>query len=237
MPLLDTWNIQLTADDVLRLQGADPAQVRLRRPGMVNVAEWAAQESLPLLQPQVLYQEFTVQGMTHERINLQDGPATSRRLYLAGPLVAEHLRGASQVITLLCTIGPQLEEIASALIHEDLLRGLALDAAGSAATETLATCASHYFEARAASQGWQCSLPLNPGMEGWAVPEGQEQVFNLLADELQTHVVFPVSLNAAYSMIPQKTISLVLGVGAELKPAGKICDYCNLRETCRYQRQ
>ena len=235
MPVLDSWKINLSADDILRLQGADPLQTRQRRPVMVSVAEWAAQESLPLLQPQVLYQEFTVQGMTHERITLQNGHNTARRLYVSGPLVAQHLRGARQVIAMLCTIGGQLEEAVSALINDDLLRGLALDAAGSAAAETLATCASHHFEARAASQGWQCSMPLNPGMAGWEVPEGQEQVFNLLAAERQAHAEFPVSLNAAYLMFPQKTISLVLGVGAELKPAGKICDYCSLRETCRYQ--
>ena len=235
MPILDSWKISLTADDILRAQGADPPVVRQRRPAMADIAEWAVQESLALLQPQVLYQEFTVLSILHERLYLGNGQPTLAHLYISGALVAEHLRGAGRVIAMLCTIGEQLENIASELGSEDLLRSLAMDAAGSAAAEVLATTASHHFETWAANQGLQSSLPLNPGMIGWPVPDGQAQIFKLLAGEQERYPGFPVLLRESYMMHPRKTVSLVLGVGKDLSSAGKICDYCNMRETCRYQ--
>lgn len=36
-------------------------------------------------------------------------------------------------------------------------------------------------------------------------------------------------------MIPQKSLTMVLGVGAEMKSSARTCDYCTMRETCRYQ--
>ncbi len=60
------WALPLTVDQVLRGQGADPQKLRQRRPALVEIAAWALQEGLPLLQPVVLAQEFQVQGIRHE---------------------------------------------------------------------------------------------------------------------------------------------------------------------------
>jgi hypothetical protein len=140
MPILDDWQINLTTDDVLRMQGLDPAQVRQKRPAWVGIAEWAVQESLPLLLPQVLYQEIGIKSMTHERIYLENEHPAQRRLFVSGSLVSEHLLGAKRVIAMLCTIGPLLEEVVSGLINDDL-RGPLLDGARGSETwqPTLAT--------------------------------------------------------------------------------------------------
>jgi hypothetical protein len=36
-------------------------------------------------------------------------------------------------------------------------------------------------------------------------------------------------------MVPRKSLTMVMGIGAELQSAGKTCDFCAMRETCRYQ--
>jgi hypothetical protein len=235
MPLLQDWTIQLTAEDVLRLQGANPDLVRQRRPFLFEIAQWAVEEGLPLLVPQVLYQEFKVQSLTHERLNVNDSSSPSGRHFISGPLVSKHLLGAQVLVAILCTIGDQLEQTASAVMQEDPLRGLALDAAGSAAAEVLATSASFFFESQASDRGMKTSIPLNPGMVGWPVEVGQSQVFDLLAQEQAACPGFQVALTASHLMIPRKTISLALGQGVNLDRQGKICDYCTLNETCRYQ--
>ena len=235
MPVLQDWTIQLKADDILRLQGADPDLVRQRRPFLFEIAQWAVQEGTPLLVPQVLFYEFKVRSLTHERLYMNGSGAQSRQHYISGPLVSKHLLGAQVIIAMLCTIGDQLEETASAVMQEDPLRGLALDAAGSAAAEVLATSASFYFESLAAKRGLQTSIPLNPGMIGWPVEVGQPQVFDLLADEQSLNPDFKVALTTSHLMMPRKTISLALGQGVNLNRQGKICDFCSMNETCRYQ--
>jgi len=235
MPVLDDWTIQITAEDVLRLQGANPDLVRERRPFLFEIAQWAVQEGTPLLVPQVLYREFEVESLTHERLYVNADRPTAARRFISGELVVKHLLGAQVMIAMLCTVGDQLEETASAVMQEDPLRGLALDAAGSAAAEVLATNASYYFESLAVERGMQTSIPLNPGMLGWSVEIGQPQIFNLLAEEQHGNSGFQVSLTGSNLMIPRKTISLALGQGVNLSRQGKICDFCSLNETCRYQ--
>jgi len=58
MPLIKNWNLVLEVDQVLRAQGADPAILRTRRPALVEIAQQALEEGLPLLEPAVLYGEM-----------------------------------------------------------------------------------------------------------------------------------------------------------------------------------
>ena len=68
-------------------------------------------------------------------------------------------------------------------------------------------------------------------MVGWPLEEGQPQIFNPLdASEIG------VSLDpGTYLMRPLKSLSLVIGLGRDLNSAGQTCDFCSMRETCRYK--
>jgi hypothetical protein len=223
MPLLRDWDLPLDVDQVLRAQGADPAVLRARRPALVDAAEQALQEGLAYLAPVAAYRELAVESLRHERLFLTGG-------VLTGPLVAQHLRSAQQVVVLACTIGDALERVISEAMSEDPVRGLALDGLGSAAAEGLAAAAAAHFEDQARAQGLHTTIPLSPGMVGWPVEEGQAEIFSLV-DGGEAGI----SLTSGGMMVPRKSISLVLGVGKDVAAEGRSCDFCNLRETCRYQ--
>jgi hypothetical protein len=223
MTLLDRWTLELHADDVLRGQGADPGVIRARRPALVALAERAIEVGRPLLQPKVATASFSPSGLRHERLALNGGA-------LAGPLIAQHLGAAEQVIVMVCTVGEGIDTEIARRMDEDPPFALALDGVGSAAAEALAAEACARFEAEARARGWRASLPLSPGMVGWPVAEGQAQIFALVdAGEAGVH------LTESGMMVPRKSLSLVLGLGAKLQAAGSACEYCTLHETCRYQ--
>jgi hypothetical protein len=223
MPLLEDIDLVLDVDGVLRGQGAAPDVIRRRSPHLVQVAERALEEGRPFLRPQVLYHTSEVASLRHETLNLRDGA-------LQGPLIAQHLAGARQIVTLICTIGAPLSERVAELTGNDILYALALDGVGSAAVEALANAACRYFEHQVAAREWQTTIPLSPGMVGWPVEEGQPQIFKLVdASEIG------VSLTEGNVMLPLKSLSMVLGMGPELQTGGRPCDYCSMRETCRYQ--
>jgi hypothetical protein len=224
MTLLTDWTLSLDADQVLRGEGADPAIVRERRPSLVEVAELALREGERLLQPTVAYRRLRVDGLRHERLDLEGGAS------LKGALLAQHLAAAEEVVLLLCTIGPALEARVAVAIGDDPVFGLALDGVGSAAVEALATIACRRFEEEAGAAGRQASIPLSPGMIGWPVEQGQPQIFALL-DPAEAGV----SLTANAMMMPRKSLSMVLGLGEQVRTAGTACDFCSLNATCRYQ--
>jgi hypothetical protein len=230
MPILDNWELQLTIDDVLRAQGADPSAIRLRRPSLVKSTEEAIAIGVPLLHPRVLYAKYAVKGLVHERLELISNSSSNGKSYLSGHLIAQHLARAHLIIVMVCTIGSELDESVSSLFKIDPIIGIALDGVGSAAVEMLAIQVCNYFEAQAKADGQNTTMPLNPGMVGWPLEQGQPQIFTLLeSDEIQ------VSLTESCMMTPNKSLSMVLGVGEDVSAIGSSCDYCSLKGVCKYQ--
>lgn len=218
------WDLHLTIDHVLRGEGADPQRLRQRRPELVDIAAWALKEGLPLLQPVVLAQQFPVQGLRHEDLIL------TSQIRLKSTLLTQHLAGAQSVVIMVCSVGSQLEELTSEMISTDPMQALALEGVGTAAVEMLATLAANRWETRSRSEGLSASIPLSPGMVGWPVEVGQRQIFSLL-----NTAEIGLRLSESAMMVPRMSLSQLLGFGEHMDFQGRTCDYCNLKDTCRYQ--
>lgn len=224
MPVWSTQELDFGVDAVLRGQGADPGAIRERSPRLVELTERALEEGTSLLEPTTLFRELHVDTLRHERLILDGGAR------LSGKLIAEHLGPADRVILILCTVGDALENHAGEVSQEDIVYGLALDGVGSAAVEALANAACKHFEDQAVELGYQSSIPLSPGMVGWPVEKGQPEIFEILKPEQVN-----VELTEYGIMKPRKSLTMVLGLGKLMKTGGRTCDYCAMRETCRYQ--
>jgi hypothetical protein len=224
MPILDDWSLSIDVDAVLRGQGADPTAIRSRSPSLVQAAQRAIDEAESLLSPRVLYQRLVIEELRHEQVRLRGGHR------LQGPLLAQHLGGASEVVLVLCTIGEALEIYASEISKDDMIYGLSLDGLGTAGVEALANAACATFEGQAQAAGLQTSIPLSPGLLGWPVEHGQPQIYKILDPSL-----VDVRLSSGMLMIPRKSLTFVLGIGAHMVESTNACDYCSMKETCRYQ--
>ena len=224
MTVLDKWDLRLNVDVVLRSQGADPAAIRKRSPRLVESAGRALEEGNLLLQPRVIARRLLIEDLHHERLKLEGNGR------LSGGLLAEHMGGAQEAVIVLCTIGEALERRAADVSREDAVYGLALDGVGSAGVEALANAACALFEEEATKDNCQVTIPLSPGLVGWPIEQGQPQIFDLLdAGEIG------VRLTESMMMIPRKSLTFVMGIGRELMAGGRTCDYCSLKETCRYR--
>ncbi|MGQ9597860.1 MAG: hypothetical protein ACUVWZ_00410 [Anaerolineae bacterium] len=224
MPVLRDIPILLGVDEVLRAEGADPAVLRARQTSFVELAEQALREGLPLVRAAVLYRLFPVERCLHNRVLLSGNGV------LSGPLVAKHLAMASRVAIVVCTIGPELEKQAAKVMASNPSYGLALDAVGSAAVEALAAAACRFLEVQAERDGFQATPLLSPGMVGWPVDEGQCEIARLVDAEEIGVTFLPTGM-----MVPIKSLSFVIGLGTEVISSGRPCDYCSVRERCRYK--
>ena len=218
------WQLNIDADMVLRGQGADPAMIRARKPRLAEIAERAVREGLTLIKPAVVYRFAQVESVRHERLIFAAGAP------LSGPLIVQHLAPARYVAVIVCTVGAAIDNHISALMPRDPAYALALDGLGSVAVEALSAELCVRLEKDAARMGHCASVPISPGMVGWPVEVGQPQIFSNL-----DAAAIGVTLNDSAQMIPRKSISLVLGFASTPFEEGTPCDFCALRNTCRYQ--
>ncbi|MFV1948498.1 MAG: hypothetical protein ACC633_01040 [Anaerolineales bacterium] len=226
---MKNWQIadlDINVDSVLRGQGADPDIIRSRSPRLIDTAEKAIEKSLQLIEPKILVEELEVLSYQHEILELEKGKK------LTGPLVTGHLVGACSVIGAVCTVGSKIDQYASEVMEEDIVLGLAIDGVGSAAVEALANAVCRQIELDAAEKNYQTTIPLSPGMIGWDVEVGQPLIFDIMDP-----VKIGVQLTPYYLMVPRKSLSMLIGVGPGINSGERICDYCAMRETCRYQDQ
>ncbi len=230
MTIIDKWYLRLTTDQVLRAQGADPVMIQSRRPALIRSTEEAMILGRQLIHPKVLFRIYEVKRFTHERIELSDPAINLGKQIISGTLISQHLARADKVIVILCTVGGDLDNVVSSLFATNPTLAVALDGVGSAAVELLAVQACNYFESLAKDDGLNTSLPLNPGMLGWPVEVGQPQIFSLLDSE-----EIDVTITESCMMIPNKSLSMLIGIGRELLTNGSTCDYCSLLGKCKYQ--
>jgi hypothetical protein len=224
MPLLENIEFKVDVDQVLRAQEADPEIIRKRSPRLIEVTEKALEIGFPLLEPKVLYERFRTESVRHETLGFESGGS------LSGSLIAQHLAPAEEVIVILCTVGFPLEEHSVEVVKNDPVMGLALEGVGSAGVEVIANAVCYHFEKVAEANGWQATIPLNPGMVGWPIEKGQPEVFSLLSAE-----EIGITLTSRNLMLPRKSLSMVIGFGENISAEGTPCDYCSMRETCKYQ--
>jgi hypothetical protein len=223
MQVLTDWSLNLDLDLVLRGQGVNPDRARALNSPLLRIAAEALQLGLPLIQPAALVHTLPVEAIRHERLNLAGGGS------LSGPAITRFLAAAQEIAIVICTIGDQMDILISEAMKEEPGLGMSLDGLANGAVENLGTEVCRYFERQAARRGWQCSLPISPGMEGWPLAHAQEQVFALVDSSL-----VGVQLNESAVMMPLKSASMVLGMGVNVTAQGSVCDICNLRDTCRY---
>jgi hypothetical protein len=218
------WQLNIDADLVLRGQGADPVVIRQRRPRLLEIAGRAVVAGSALIDPVAVYRTLPVIDVKHQHLTLAGGAQ------LTGSLLIDQLAPAQSIAVIVCTIGSRLDERISTLMANDPALALALDGFGSVATEALGAAVCHRLEEDAAQWRQCASVPLNPGMIGWPVDVGQPQIFSLLDTD-----AIGVTLNDSAQMIPRKSASIVLGFAPTPFTPGRACDFCALRNTCRYQ--
>lgn len=223
-PQLDVEALEITPDGVLRGQGADGGIIKKRRPDLYDLAAEALQEGLALLSPEYLVEEVAVKEVRHENILLENGQKIS------GALISQHLSSSESIFTVLCTVGNSLENYAMKVSDGDMVKGLALYGVGSAAVEALANKICNQIESVALAEGLRATIPLSPGMIGWPIDQGQPEIFEIL----DAHKI-GVELTSHYLMRPTKSLSMLIGVGKNVDTGGSTCDFCAMKEICRYQ--
>jgi len=228
MPVIRNIHLKLEMQEVLRHEGIRlPSKLTPEISALLHDL-LASVEDQHLLKPAIVYEMHDVAQVDRSRLRLKDNKT------LNGSIFSSVMSTAEEIAVAICTIGPELEKKVSDYFQSDEpLRGVLIDGIGSAAVESLTRETCKLVTKKASASGYQASSPLNPGMSGFPISE-QWQLFQLVPTEK-----IGVSLTSSGVMVPRKSISLVIGIGPQMKSwtQKEVCARCNLKKTCAYKRQ
>lgn len=210
----------LDARAVLEGQGIDPERAG---PALFAAAGEVIEEAQSLVDPDSTRVVLPVSDFHHQTIVLDGGAA------FEGPLAAWALAGSKAVAMAVCTLGSALEARVKDLFPEDPVRAMALDGAGIAALRQVSEVVVREVREEAAAKGWGSGMRAQPGQEGWSIRQ-QRVLFGLVPAER-----IGVRLTDSALMIPQKSVSLVIGMGPDMRPDRVACDYCSKRDRCPWR--
>ena len=149
--------------------------------------------------------------------------------FQVGRKIARQLNQSEGSALFICTAGARIGEKSKELMAAgDLLEGYILDVIGSVTVETAIDHIQDTFEIDRNNLGLKITNRYSPGYCGWALSE-QKKFFEL----------FPlnhcgIQLSDSCLMDPIKSVSGVIGFGANVKKGAYECQMCEL-ETCIYR--
>jgi len=126
-------------------------------------------------------------------------------------VIAQLLEHCHQVAIFLVTIGKYLEETTSQLAKDGLiLQATVLDAIGSGAVEKVADLVQDKIKEIAEAQGLVTSRRFSPGYCDWNIGQQRMLFYALTGNTLG------IRLTGECLMIPQKSISGIIGIGPSI---------------------
>ena len=198
----------------------------LRRPSMQEAARAALVQAGSLVAPAIAYDYFPVALV--DRTQAEIGGLVFRL-----GRHADLLGAAQSAFVAVVSIGTRLEAEARELqASGKALASYMLDAAGVFVVGLLLEKARRIVEQEAAERGWRVGAELAPGqLSGWAIAE------QILVGRLIDLGSIGVRVTESGMLVPQKSASIVVGIGPGYESAEvrSPCEYCDVRETCRYR--
>lgn len=145
-----------------------------------------------------------------------------------GRIIATRLRRSSSLAIFAATIGKELETVSRRLMDEgDMMAGFIYDTIASAYAEATAEWIEERIATAAAAENEKNTNRYSPGYCDWRVAE-QHALFSLLPQGFLGITLTPSAL-----MLPIKSVSGIIGIGAEVKHEQYQCSVCDMHDCIR----
>lgn len=207
MKIIKDTKLNIDKEEVLRYQGYSKKKVKKPNQNILRITEEEIIRGCNLFKPQGVYSLIKIINFTPEgRINLENELS-----FKFSKSIIDQLKGASHLLVGIVTIGDFLEKKVSELFSQgEYPQALALDAVGTVAVEDFSREVRKLARQEVKEQGFKTSRHFSPGYGGWEVSQ-QDIIFKSIpADNIG------VRLTEVYMMLPQKSLSWIIGVGKEM---------------------
>ena len=215
-------DILVKKDAVLRLLGYENIEIEAH---LEEIIDEYINKALTLLEPRA---GFIIKKIIE--LDRKDGRILLDELNLdVGKIIAAQLKHVESVALFQCTIGDKVELFSEELFARgDSLEGYIVNLSGSEAAESMAENIHGEIKKLAEEDQLKITNRFSPGYCNWNVKE-QFKLFSLFPDEF-----CGISLTDSALMKPIKSVSGLVGIGADAKFRGYNCSKCD-DEQCIYR--
>jgi len=207
MKIIKDIKLKIYREEVLRYQGYSKKRVKNPNQNILQITEEEINRGYNLFKPQGIYSLIKIISFASKgRIDLEN-----ELVFRFSKSVINQLKEASHLLVGVVTIGDFLEKKVSKLFSQgEYPRALALDAVGTVAVEDFSRGVRKLARQEVKEQGFKTSRHFSPGYGGLEVSQ-QDIIFkNIPTDNIG------VMLTKGYMMLPQKSLSWIIGVGKEM---------------------
>lgn len=144
-----------------------------------------------------------------------------------GSIISRQLKGSEAFVLFAATAGQEFEEWMEKVKGcDDMVLQFIADSLGSCLAEKVADCMERYLATEIAPDGLKHTNRFSPGYCDWHVSE-QQKLFSLFP----TPSPCGIRLTESSLMIPIKSVSGIIGIGASVKKIEYSCGICTF-ERC-----
>jgi hypothetical protein len=162
---------------------------------------------------------------------LESGIRVKDTLFETGKIIAKPFRKAEKMVVFACTAGPGVREAYNTFMAEgDALKAFITDMLGTVAVEKAMDNIHEQLRDSLKPDGLHCSNRYSPGYCGWSVEE-QQKLWQFLPENY-----CGIRLTESSLMLPIKSVSGIIAVGAEVRKNPYSCAICSL-DQCIYRRR
>ena len=228
MKIIKDIKLNIDREEVLRYQGYSKKRVKKPNQNILRITEEEINRGYSLFKLRGIYSLIKIISFVSKgKINLEN-----ELVFRFSKSVNNQLKEASHLLVGVVTIGDFLEKKVSELFSQgEYPRALALDAVGTVAVEDFSRRVRKLARQEVKEQGFKTSRHFSPGYGGWEVSQ-QEIIFKSIpADNIG------VRLTKGYMMLPQKSLSWVIGAGKEMiifSEEDNNCGNCQFK-CCNYK--
>ena len=224
-----TRNIQLKIDEeeVLRYQGCHNYKLQKVHNAITKITREEIERGHHLFESKGISSPVKIKQISFSSgiVDLINGFSLN-----FSPSIMKLLKGASYLVLGVATIGSSLENKVSELFSQgEYPQAIALDAVGTVSVRSLSNYMRSLVCREAKEQNLQTTEYFSPGSADWDISQ-QKNIFQMIPVD-----IIGVKLTESYMMVPQKSLSWIIGMGENITISSKNDHSCQICQATNCQ--
>ena len=227
MKIIKNIRLKIDEEEVLRYQGCHNDKLKKVNNTITKITREEIERGHHLFEPKGVSSPVKIKqrSFSSGRVDLKNGISLN-----FSPSIMNLLKGVSYLVLGVATIGSSLENKVSELFSQgEYPRAIALDAVGTVSVRSL----SHYMRSlvcqEVKEQNLQTTKYFSPGSADWDISQ-QKNIFQIIpVDKIG------VKLTESYMMVPQKSLSWIIGIGKNITITAKDDHSCQICQATNCQ--